>query len=216
MSDHEARKKQLADMFSSEEQSTPGSEPSYVRTGASKDIFFNVFANPNHCPEGETTDTGTVAVNKHLKCINQAMGDFWEINVVRKQPNGVMPTQAHLSDAGWDLYSCESKTILPSGRKTINTGISLAIPNSFVGLIWPRSGLAVQKGIDVLAGVIDSGYRGEIKVCLLNTGAMPVTIEVGDRIAQILFQEVPKFKLIEITDLSETDRNSGGFGSSGS
>ena len=75
--------------------------------------------------------------------------------------------------------------------------------------------MAVKQGIDVLAGVIDSGYRGEVKVCLLNTGEEFVTIEAGDRIAQILFQEVPKFKLIESTDLNKTDRNSGGFGSSG-
>jgi len=199
MNDHQARKKQLADM-----QERRSKQP--------EDLFFNVFANPNHYPEGETTNT----VGRHLECIDQVMGNFWEIDVVRKQPNGVIPTQAHSSDAGWDLYSCEPKTILPNERETINTGISLAIPNSFVGLIWPRSGLAVKKGIDVLAGVIDSGYRGEIKVCLLNTGEIPVAIEAGDRIAQILFQEVPKFKLIETTDLSETDRNSGGFGSSGS
>jgi len=70
--------------------------------------------------------------------------------------------------------------------------------------------------LDVLAGVIDSGYRGEVRVCLLNTGNMPVTIDNGDRIAQILFQEVPKFKLTEVKELNETDRNSGGFGSSGS
>ena len=75
--------------------------------------------------------------------------------------------------------------------------------------------MAVKKGIDVLAGVIDSGYRGEIKVCLLNTGWEPMVIEAGDRVAQILFQEVPKFKLVETKDLNETDRNSGGFGSSG-
>ena len=113
-------------------------------------------------------------------------------------------------------YACESKTIQINERETINTGIALAIPKSFVGLIWPRSGMAVKKGIDVLAGVVDSGYRGEVKVCLLNTGWEPMVIEAGDRIAQILFQEVPKFKLNEKTSLDETDRNSGGFGSSGS
>ena len=144
MSDHQARKRQLADM-----QERRSKQP--------KDLFFNVFANPNNYPEGETTNT----VGRHLECIDQVMGNFWEIDVVRKQPNGVIPTQAHSSDAGWDLYSCEPKTILPNERETINTGISLAIPNSFVGLIWPRSGLAVKKGIDVLAGVIDSGYSGE-------------------------------------------------------
>jgi len=199
MSDHEARKKQLANM-----QERKSKQP--------KDLFFNVFANPNNYPVGESSNT----VGRNLECIDQVMDSFWKIDAIRKQPNAILPTQAHTSDAGWDLYSCEPKTILPSERATINTGISLAIPNSFVGLIWPRSGMAVKQGIDVLAGVIDSGYRGEVKVCLLNTGEEFVTIEAGDRIAQILFQEVPKFKLIETTDLNETDRNSGGFGSSGS
>jgi len=199
MSDHEARKRQLAAM-----QERRSKQP--------EDLFFNVFANPNHYPVGETTNT----VGRNLECIDQVMGIFWEIHVIRKQPNSKLPSKAHESDAGWDLYACEPKTILPNERAIINTGISLAIPKSFVGLIWPRSGMAVKQGIDVLAGVIDSGYRGEVKVCLLNTGNMPVIIEAGDRIAQILFQEVPKFKLIETTDLNETDRNSGGFGSSGS
>jgi len=202
MNDHEARKKQLSDMHErtkTQHRSMP------------QELFFDVFCNPDKYPVGESSNT----VGRHLECIDQVMSGFWTINLTRTQPNAVQPTQAHASDAGWDLYSCEPKTILPSERATINTGISLAIPNSFVGLIWPRSGMAVKKGIDILAGVIDSGYRGEVKVCLLNTGQVPVTIDTGDRIAQILFQEVPKFKLVEITDLNETDRNAGGFGSSG-
>ena len=137
------------------------------------------------------------------------------VAIKRLSENATTPTKAHTCDAGWDLYACESKTIQTNERETINTGIALAIPKSFVGLIWPRSGMAVKKGIDVLAGVVDSGYRGEVKVCLLNTGWEPMVIEAGDRIAQILFQEVPKFKLNERTSLDETDRNSGGFGSSG-
>ena len=198
MSDHEARKKQLAKM--------------HERTSKQpEDLFFNVFANPNYYPVEEKTNT----VGRHLECIDHVMGSFWEIDVARKQPNAKIPTKAHESDAGWDLYACESKTIQTNERETINTGIALAIPKSFVGLIWPRSGMAVKKGIDVLAGVVDSGYRGEVKVCLLNTGWEPMVIEAGDRIAQILFQEVPKFKLNERTSLDETDRNSGGFGSSG-
>jgi len=144
------------------------------------------------------------------------MADFWQIKYKLLAPNARVPTQSHDSDAGWDLYSTHSCIIRPNQRNTISTAISLEIPSSFVGLIWPRSGLSVKTGIDVLAGVIDSGYRGEIKVCLLNTSPLPVEIEAGDRIAQILFQEVPKFKLIEVEELNETDRNSGGFGSSGS
>ena len=202
MSDHEARKRQLAQM----QEKSKASHRSMPQ-----EFFFDVFCNPDKYPVGESSNT----VGRHLECIDKVMSGFWTINLTRTQPNAIQPTQAHSSDAGWDLYSCEPKSILPNERATINTGISLAIPNSFVGLIWPRSGMAVKQGVDVLAGVIDSGYRGEIKVCLLNTGNMPVIIEVGDRIAQILFQEVPKFKLNEVTDLNKTDRNSGGFGSSG-
>ena len=202
MNDHEARKKQLADM--QEKSKTK-------HRSMPQELFFDVFCNPDKYPVGESSNT----VGRHLECIDQVMGEFWTISLTRTQPNAIQPTQAHASDAGWDLYSCEPKTILPSERAIINTGISLAIPKSFVGLIRPRSGMAVKQGIDVLAGVIDSGYRGEVKVCLLNTGNIPVTIEVGDRIAQILFQEVPKFKLNEVADLNETDRNSEGFGSSG-
>ena len=88
-----------------------------------------------------------------------------------------------------------------------------------VGLIWPRSGLAVKKGIDVFAGVVDSGYRGEVKVCLFNAGSVwsvpSVSIAKGDRIAQILFQPVPSFQLQEVDSLSTTQRGEGGFGSSG-
>ena len=203
MNDHEARKKQLADM--QEKSKTK-------HRSMPQELFFDVFCNPDKYPMGESSNT----VGRHLECIDQVMGEFWTISLTRTQPNAIQPTQAHASDAGGDLYACEPKTILPNERAIINTGISLAIPKSFVGLIWPRSGMAVKQGIDVLAGVIDSGYRGEVKVCLLNTGNMPVIIEAGDRIAQILFQEVPKFKLIETTDLNETDRNTGGFGSSGS
>ena len=132
-------------------------------------------------------------------------------------------TKAHLSDAGWDLYASEACVIPPKERRVIKTGISLAIPEGYVGLIWPRSGLAVKKGVDVLAGVVDAGYRGEVMVCLLNTQYFcdisgqedHIDINVGDRIAQILFQRVPHFKLIEVDDLKDTERSESGFGSSG-
>ena len=209
MSDHAARRKQLSDMH----ERTKGSPINKSsRSSTPPDMFFDVFCNHDKYTAGETTDT----IGRNLECIEQAMGDFWTIHVAKKQPNAKIPTKAHKSDAGWDLYSCEPKTILPNERVTINTGISLAIPNSFAGLIWPRSGLAVKQGVVILAGVIDSGYRGEVKVCLLNTGQDTIIIDSGDRIAQILFQEVPKFRLVSATDLNETERNSDGFGSSGS
>jgi len=141
------------------------------------------------------------------------------VKIKKLSPNATIPTKAHLSDAGWDLYSSEDLCIGPGERALVSTDISMSIPNGFVGLIWPRSGLSVKKGIDVLAGVIDSTYRGEVKVCLLNTGKSWDTdaflIKAGDRIAQILFQEVPHFNLVEVQELDSTERAENGFGSSG-
>ena len=91
----------------------------------------------------------------------------------------------------------------------------MEIPEGFVGLIWPRSSLAIKNGIDVLAGVIDAGYRGEIKVCLFNSSSSGVDLATGDRVAQILFQASPSFFLEETNVLTSTDRGDGGFGSSG-
>ena len=126
-----------------------------------------------------------------------------------------LPTKSHPSDAGWDLYSVEKLDLQPGKRHSVYTGIAFEIPKGHVGLIWPRSGMSVKKGIDVLAGVVDSGYRGEIKVCLLNTGDEPCIIKKGDRIAQILFQEVPEFDLEIVEEFSKSDRGEGGFGSTG-
>ena len=150
-----------------------------------------------------------------LEPIEKSMGDFWRIKYKLLAPNAHVLTQSHDSDAGWDLYATHPAVVSSHQRKIINTGISLEIPPSFVGLIWPRSGLSVNHGIDVLAGVVDSGYRGEIMVCLFNTSLKPVRVEPGDRIAQILFQEVPKFKMVKSTELTETERKDKGFGSSG-
>ena len=126
-----------------------------------------------------------------------------------------LPTKSHPSDAGWDLYSVERLDLQPGERHSVYTGIAFEIPRGYVGLIWPRSGMSVKKGIDVLAGVVDSGYRGEVKVCLLNTGDEPCIIKKGDRIAQILFQEVPEFDLEIVEEFSKSDRGEGGFGSTG-
>ncbi len=127
-----------------------------------------------------------------------------------------IPTKAHKSDAGWDLYaSYTSQPVYPHKRRLVSTDISIAIPDGYCGLIWPRSGLSVKKGIDVLAGVIDSGYRGEIKVCLLNTSDQIVHIHPGDRIAQLIIQKVEDVKFLEVDNLDDTDRGEGGFGSSG-
>jgi dUTP pyrophosphatase len=125
-----------------------------------------------------------------------------------------VPTKTHNSDAGLDLYSIEDITIQPKQRNTIKTGVSFEMPNGIAGLIWPRSGLSVKQGIDVLAGVIDSGYRGEIIVCLYNTSDIVVEINRGDRIAQVIFQEVPIVSLQLRKSLGSSQRGSNGFGSS--
>ena len=135
---------------------------------------------------------------------------------VKKLTGGAeTPTKANKNDAGWDLYSCCHTRIAPQKRKTISTGIAISIPKGYVGLIWPRSGLAVKSGVDVFAGVIDSGYVGEIMVCLYNSGEEIIEINYGDRIAQMVIQEISTFDLVESDNLDNTDRGSSGFGSSG-
>lgn len=137
------------------------------------------------------------------------------INILLNNDKAKVPTKAHNADAGWDLYSIEDVVIESQQRKTINTGIILEIPEHMAGLIWPRSGLAVKNGIDVLAGVIDAGYRGEVMVCLYNTSFSNVQIKIGDRIAQIIFQEVPRVTMNVLETLVSSQRGDKGFGSSG-
>jgi dUTP pyrophosphatase len=126
-----------------------------------------------------------------------------------------VPTKANLNDAGFDLYSTLDTVISPKQRKTVRTGIAIQMPDHLAGLIWPRSGLSVKHGIDVLAGVVDSGYRGEIMVCLYNTSDEIVSINTGDRIAQIIFQEVPRVTMEVHDTLGSSQRGENGFGSSG-
>ena len=138
-----------------------------------------------------------------------------EVKVKILSEKGRVPTRAHDTDAGWDLYSSERLQIMPDHRRLVSTSISLAIPEGHVGLVWPRSGLSIKKGIDVFAGVIDSGYRGEVKVCLFSSGATAFDIDEGDRIAQILIQKISDCKMVGVESLDGSDRGDGGFGSSG-
>lgn len=126
-----------------------------------------------------------------------------------------VPTRANEFDAGFDLYASQDILIRPMTREVVKTGIALEMPDNLAGLIWPRSGLSVKQGIDVLAGVIDSGYRGEVMACLFNTSEYAVHIKAGDRIAQLLFQEVPRVSLSVQDVLSDSERGTRGFGSSG-
>lgn len=137
------------------------------------------------------------------------------ISVQLLDKNAKIPTKANINDAGFDLYSIIDTVIPPKQRKTVRTGIAIQMPEHFAGLIWPRSGLSVKQGIDVLAGVVDSGYRGEIMVCLYNTSDEVVGINIGDRIAQIIFQEVPRVSMEVHETLGSSQRGDNGFGSSG-
>lgn len=137
------------------------------------------------------------------------------------------PTKNHHEDAAFDLYASEDLEIAPGERVLVNTGIAMAITKGYSGFIWDRSGMAAKYGIHCLAGVIDSTYRGEIKVCLLNTNKWgfwrglfglnpkPHVIEIGQRIAQITIQPTPFFKMKRYAKLDNTARGESGFGSSG-
>jgi len=140
-----------------------------------------------------------------------------EIQVRKLHPEARLPHRAHEGDGGADLHSVEQITIPPGERREVGTGIALAIPQGYAGFVQPRSGLAFRHGIMVVnsPGLIDAGYRGEVRVSLYNSGTEPFAIAVGDRIAQLVIQrvETPGFSVVE--ELDETGRGSGGFGSTG-
>lgn len=144
------------------------------------------------------------------------------IKIKKLSSTAIVPTKSRKSDAGYDLYADENFTLRPEETILISTGIALAIPDGYAGLIWDRSGLG-SKGIHRHAGVVDSSYRGEVKVALSNSHSGEGSdyldntyfITKGDRIAQILFQKVPHFELVETEELDDTNRGSSGFGSSG-
>jgi dUTP pyrophosphatase len=128
--------------------------------------------------------------------------------------DGALPEYATEGAAGADLRASEPVTLPPGGRAAVPTGVNVEIPPGHVGLVWPRSGLAVRHGIDTLAGVIDSDYRGEVRVVLVNHGQEPFTIAAGDRIAQLLVQPALRARFTR-SAVAATARAAGGFGSTG-
>lgn len=128
-----------------------------------------------------------------------------------------VPAYAHPGDAGADIHAAESLTLGPGQRALVATGIAIALPNGFAAFVHPRSGLAAKHGITIVnaPGTVDAGYRGEIKVNLLNTGSEPHRIEVGDRIAQLVVQRVEQVRFIEVERLPGSDRGERGHGSTG-
>ncbi|HKA66642.1 MAG TPA: dUTP diphosphatase [Solirubrobacterales bacterium] len=141
-----------------------------------------------------------------------------ELRVSRMAEGAVLPTRAYGGDAGLDLYACEAAHIGPGERWGVGTGIAVEVPDGHAGLVLPRSGLAREHGIALVnsPGLIDSGYRGEVRVLLLNTDpAETFRIAPGDRIAQLLIAPVALAEPVEATVLADSARGDGGFGSSG-
>ena len=126
-----------------------------------------------------------------------------------------LPTYGHEGDAGADVYSAEDYLILPGKRETISTGVCLATPYGYVGLVWDKSGISTKTGVLTIAGVIDSTYRGEVLIALKNLGEEPFKIEKGMKVAQLLIQPIVSANFSEVTEIDETPRGEGGFGSTG-
>jgi dUTP pyrophosphatase len=141
-----------------------------------------------------------------------------ELRVARLKDGAVLPSRAHEGDAGLDLCACEPAHLGPGERWSVGTGVAVEIPAEHAGLVLPRSGLARDHGIALVnaPGLIDSGYRGELRVLLLNTDpAETFRIAPGDRIAQLVIAPIAMPAPVEVDDLSESPRGDGGFGSSG-
>lgn len=141
-----------------------------------------------------------------------------DVPIRQLDPELPLPRYAHPGDAGADLLTAEDFTLNPGERRLVPTGIAVAIPEGWVGLVHPRSGLAVKHGISMVntPGTIDAGYRGELRVLLINTDRSdPVSFSRGDRIAQLVFQQVAQARFTLVEQLPQSVRGTGGFGSSG-
>jgi dUTP pyrophosphatase len=144
--------------------------------------------------------------------------DAPELPVRRLDPGLPLPAYAHPGDAGADLRAATEVVLPPGGRATVGTGIAIAVPDGYAAFVHPRSGLASRHGITLVnaPGTVDAGYRGEVKVVLLNTDlAEPFTVRRGDRIAQLVVQPVTRAQFLDSDELPPTPRGDGGFGSTG-
>ena len=147
-----------------------------------------------------------------------AVADGLTVLVRRLDPDAPCPTYAHHDDAGADLATMEDVHLAPGERIVVGTGVAVAIPLGHAGFVYPRSGLAARSGLSMVnsPGVIDAGYRGEIKLCLVNTDrATPITLRRGDLVAQMVVQRVERAEFVPVEELPKTLRGSGGYGSSG-
>lgn len=137
-----------------------------------------------------------------------------KIKIKKLHPDAIIPSYAHEGDAGMDLYSVEDLVLKPKHRAKIKTGISIELPKGYVSLVWDKSGVG-SKGIKVLGGVLDSGYRGEYIVMLVNLSSKDFVVKKGQKVAQVLIQKVESPKIEVVEELSSSERGKGGFGSSG-
>lgn len=138
-----------------------------------------------------------------------------KINFKKLHSDTKVPSFAHATDAGFDLFAIEDTTIAPGERKSIPTGLALAIPDGYVGLIWDKSGISHKHGIKTIGGVIDAEYRGEILIGMINLSNESYTFEKGHKVAQMIIQERVYVDFEEVEELDETTRGAGGFGSTG-
>jgi len=138
------------------------------------------------------------------------------IGIVKLNDDAKIPSYAHTEDAGMDLFSNENNYTLKVGeRKGFSTGIKMEIPDGYAGLVWDKSGLAFKKGIKTMAGVIDSTYRGEIVIILINLGSSEYLVEKGSKIAQMIVQKIEHFQFSVQNSIENTSRGEKGFGSTG-
>src|SRR6476659_9415735 len=147
--------------------------------------------------------------------MHPAKAPLTTLNFKRLDSRAVLPTRGSTAAAGLDLYSIDEIHIEPHQRVLARTGLAVAIPEGFYGRVAPRSGLAVKNGLDVLAGVIDSDYRGELCCALLNTGDEPIALAKGSRLCQLIVEQIATPTAAWSDELSETARGAGGFGSTG-
>ncbi|MFW0837913.1 MAG: dUTP diphosphatase [Candidatus Komeilibacteria bacterium] len=138
-----------------------------------------------------------------------------KIKVKKLYPEVQLPSYANQGDAGMDVFSLEDKILQPGERYLFKLGFAMEIPDGYVGLFWDKSGIAAKHGIHTLAGVIDSVYRGEFGVVMLNTGDVSYEFQKGDKLAQLLIQPIANPELEEVAELSDTSRGEGGWGSTG-
>lgn len=126
-----------------------------------------------------------------------------------------MPSYAHPGDAGMDMYALEDTEVLPGETAKVRSGLAFELPQDYVGLCWDKSGVATNGKIKTIAGVLDTGYRGEVLMSVINLGTEPYVFRKGDKVLQMLIQKVEQPEIVEAKELTETSRGEGGFGSTG-